>query len=312
MKKLFSLILVVVLALFLASCESSTDPKEEPINEFDVLVNYLEAGDANYEGWVNTMASWIFANVGDSTATYAGYYLLDFRSEADYNTMHIPGAVNTTLATMFDDADNSGGLPILCVCYSGQTASFAHMLLRMKGYEAYVLKFGMSSYHPTLDKWTGKCTNDYANDAKWVTTASPALPANEYPTLSTGMTTAEEILDARIDVAIAAWPTLTSASDAVTNNTTYNIINYWAETDYLGYGHIEGSYQVTPSTLTQAENLSVFDPANTNIIYCWTGQTAAATCAYLTVLGYDVKSIAYGANNMIWDELTAHKWPKPW
>ena len=51
---------------------------------------------------------------------------------------------------------------------------------------------------------------------------------------------------------------------------------------------------------------------NTNIFYCYTGQTAAAACAYLTVLGYDVKSIKFGANAMIWDEMTGHKWPKPY
>jgi rhodanese-related sulfurtransferase len=174
------------------------------------------------------------------------------------------------------------------------------------------MKFGMSWHDVSLDKWTANCSNQYANDADWVTTASPALPSFDYPELATGAETAEEILDERIEAAIAAWPTLIGAADVMDNIDGYNIINYWGNTDYMGYGNINGSYQVTPGTLTTQENLSVFDPIGTNIFYCWTGQTAASACAYLTVLGYDVKSIKFGVNSMIWDELTGHKWPKPY
>ncbi len=60
------------------------------------------------------------------------------------------------------------------------------------------------------------------------------------------------------------------------------------------------------------ENLSVFDDQGTNIFYCYTGQTAGAAIAYLTVLGYDVKSIKFGFNNIYWSELPGHKWPKPY
>ena len=45
-----------------------------------------------------------------------------------------------------------------------------------------------------------------------------------------------------------------------------------------------------------------------NVIYCWTGQTSALVMAYLRVLGYDAVSLKFGANSMIYDELTAHKW----
>ena len=50
----------------------------------------------------------------------------------------------------------------------------------------------------------------------------------------------------------------------------------------------------------------------TVVVYCWTGQTAAATIAYLTVLGYDVRSIKFGVNSMIFDALPGHKWPMPY
>jgi rhodanese-related sulfurtransferase len=314
MKKLLSLTMAVILALFMVACESSdsTDP-EDPINEAEVLLNFLEAGDANYEQWVNDLSGWI-VNLGDINTD--DYFVLDIRAVADYDTIHIPNAVNSTMANMFDvvATQNTSNKPILVVCYSGQSAAYSHTLLRLKGYEAYSLKWGMSIYNAYLDKWTGKCSNDYAADANWSTDASAALPSNGYPELSTGSETAEDILDARIDAAITAWSggLLLGASTVMPDPSAYHIMNYWAVADWNTYGHIADAYQLDPQTLTAAANLSALDPAATNVLYCWTGQTAAATIAYLQVLGYDAKSIAYGVNSMIYDELAGHKWPKPW
>ena len=132
--------------------------------------------------------------------------------------------------------------------------------------------------------------------------------------MNTGQKTAEAILDARIDDAIAAWGEglLISSATVVGDPGAYNIACYWGADDFNHYGAIDGSHQVTPKTLTKDVNLTVFDPAGDNILYCWTGQTAAASIAYLYILGYDVKSIKFASNNMIYDELTSHKWSKPW
>jgi len=285
-------------------CESDD---KETVNEFNELVEYLEGSDG---GYMNNMGAWILSEANINTDDYL---VLDLRSAADFNNTPNPinGAINTTLGDMWTHAETTTK-PILVTCYSGQTAGFGHMLLRLKGHEAYSMKFGMSMHDQSLDKWTGNCSNQYASDTDWVTTASPALPSFDYPELNTGEETGEAILDKRIEAAIAAWPTLINASEVIGNISAFNIINYWPESDYSGYGHINGAYQVTPGTLTTVENLSAFDPIGANIFYCYTGQTAASACAYLTVLGYDVKSIKFGTNAMIWDEMTGHKWSKPY
>ncbi|RQV96675.1 MAG: rhodanese-like domain-containing protein [Calditrichaeota bacterium] len=204
--------------------------------------------------------------------------------------------------------------PILVVCYSGQSAAYAHMLLRLAGYEAYSLKWGMSIYDASLDVWTSKCSNSYANDEDWVTTASVALPAFDPPVLNTGKTTGAEILQARLTAAAAMWSgTTISAADVMADPSAYNIMCYWGAGDYTTLGHIDGAYQLTPKTLKSTQNLYVFDPDADNILYCWTGQTAAATIAYLKVLGYEnVSSISFGVNSMIYAQLSTNKWPKPW
>ncbi len=306
MKKLLTLLTILAL-IFAVGCKK--DESTEEINEFETLVNYLEAQPGESGQWVNTLSGWILNYSG---LDLNNYFILDLRKAEDFNKMHLEGAVNSTLPGIFDAVANATK-PVLCVCYTGQTASYAHTLLRMKGIEAYVLKFGMSIVDQSLDKWTANCSNQYANDPNWVKTASPALPKFDPPTLNTGKETAEEILDARIDFALNDWGNrLITAATVMANPDNYNIMNYWPESEYNKYGHIKGAYQLTPKTLTTDQNLYVFDPAGNNILYCYTGQTAAATVAYLDVLGYDVKSIKFGTCAMIWEELESHKWPKPW
>ena len=294
------------LALFLLFSFISLIALDNP-DETRLLIEYLEGENG---GYVNKMGAWI---VNEADVNLAEYLVLDLRCASNFAETPNPiqGAINTTLDGMFDLVESASSSKILVTCYSGQTASFGHMLLRLKGYEAYVMKFGMSWHDQSLDKWTSNCSDKNAGDL--VKSTSSILPTFDYPKLNTGKETAEAILDERIETAIALWDTLLiGADDVIANKDNYNVLNYWSEADYLRYGHIDGAYQLTPGTLTVAENLSAFDPVRKNIIYCHTGQTSAAITAYLTVLGYDVKSIKFGFNNMHWSELPSHKWPKPY
>jgi len=311
MKKLLNLSLMALLLMgLLVGCDKDDDVDET--DYFLMLAEFLEGGD----NWVNDMSGWI-KNYAEITP--ADYFILDIRSADDFDDVndeyeldHLENAVNATMTTMWDAVDGQTG-KILVVCYSGQSAAYAHMLLRLKGYEAYSLKWGMSIVAAEHDKWTSNVSNDYAAHANWSTDAAPALPDYDFPEIDPGTAeTAEEILDARIDAAVAAWSVLVTAATVMDDPTAFNIVNYWSLTDYDFYGHIADAYQVDPATLTMAENLSVFSPDMPNLIYCWTGQTGAAVAAYLTVLGYDIFDLKFGVNAMIYDELEGHKWPMPW
>jgi len=227
---------------------------------------------------------------------------------SEYDLDHLENAVNATMATMLVEVDGVTG-PILMVCYTGQSASYAHMLLRLLGYEAYVLKWGMSGVAEEHDRWTANISNAYADDVNWVNDAAPELPTYDFPVLATGFDTGLDILATKVGDAIEAWPRMITAATVMTDPTIYNVVNYWGLTDYDHYGHIAGALQVTPYTLTVAENLSAFSPDVQNVIYCWTGQTGAAVAAYMTVVGYDIVDLKFGANAMIYDELESHTWP---
>ena len=73
-------------------------------------------------------------------------FILDNRSPEAFSSGHIEGAVNIWLRDALDD-DNLAKLPtdrkIVVCCWVGHTASQLMTLLKMLGYDAVGLKYGM-------------------------------------------------------------------------------------------------------------------------------------------------------------------------
>jgi rhodanese-related sulfurtransferase len=77
------------------------------------------------------------------------YYLLDVRPPADYAAGHISGAVNVPLGNVAKPdvlAKLPMDRPILVICHTGHTASIATAILDLLGYDAWTLRFGMTSW----------------------------------------------------------------------------------------------------------------------------------------------------------------------
>lgn len=78
-------------------------------------------------------------------------FILDIRAAADFESVgHIEGAVNVPYAALAVQ-ENLDMLPmdkkIVVVCYTGNTAGQATMLLNLLGYDAAVLSYGMMSWN---------------------------------------------------------------------------------------------------------------------------------------------------------------------
>lgn len=86
---------------------------------------------------------------GDVFANTSNYFIVNYWAEADYNWGHIPGAMqytpkaslklDTGLKTIATDK------PVVVYCYTGQTSAHVAAFLRVLGYDAKSLLFGMNS-----------------------------------------------------------------------------------------------------------------------------------------------------------------------
>lgn len=77
------------------------------------------------------------------------FYVLDIRAAADYAKGHVPGAVNVPFATLVKPENlvtYPTDRPILVICYTGHTASMSSSILNTLGYNAWVIKGGMSAW----------------------------------------------------------------------------------------------------------------------------------------------------------------------
>jgi len=88
-------------------------------------------------------------NDDDAADEIDDFFILDIRKPLDYCAGHIAGAVNI----LFEEVAKPENLarlpmdmPILVVCYTGHTASQINSILNLLGYNAWTLRFGMTSW----------------------------------------------------------------------------------------------------------------------------------------------------------------------
>jgi rhodanese-related sulfurtransferase len=93
-------------------------------------------------------AATLYNNLNDGN-TANDPFILDVRSATDYAAGHVVGAINIGWKVIADPA-NLAKLPtdrqIVVICYTGHTASYANMVLKMLGYNAITMKYGMTSW----------------------------------------------------------------------------------------------------------------------------------------------------------------------
>ncbi len=308
LKKYFSILSIFFALIFIVSC-SEDDTNNPSINEAEVLATYIEAnGD-----YLNTYCPAVITATDLFTLNQGGKaYIIDIRAAADFALGHINGAHNVAAADVLahiKTLDLTNYEKVAVVCYTGQTASWVTAQLRLLGYnKVFALKFGMCSWHSDFaSKWKTNISNSYAT--QFVKDAPPAKPAlGAMPTLTTGKKDGKEILEARIATVMAEGfsPATITAKTVFDNLSNYFIINYFTEAQFTTVGHIPGAYQYTPKAdFKMATFLKALPTNKTIVVYCHTGTTSANIAAILRVMGYDAKSLLYGANSMAYDVMAA-------
>ncbi len=306
MTKLWMLVILLA-ALFIVSCNDEDDP----VNEAQVLVEYLESPDSPLgKDYVNSDMPSIMPASEVKTLNETGQvYIIDIRSAADFATGHIQNAHNVALADIVSHVESinmSQYTKVAIVCYTGQTAGWATLILRLLGYEkVFSMKWGMCSWHQDFaSRWQNTVANGNAYASQFVTTPTDKGPVGELPVLNTGFTTGQEILEARVDALLAEGftPATVTNQTVFAGLTNYYIVNYWPADQYADPGHIPGAMQYTPkASIKLAADLKTLPTDKPVVVYCYTGQTSAFMAAYLRLLGYDAKSLLFGGNGMIYD-----------
>ncbi len=300
----YLLILLALAAVILAGCSEDTTMPDVGDGSSATLRAYLIANDLDLP---DILTDWLI-NASDVEANPSAYHIMDIRTQELYDEGHIPGAVNSTLAGIVTDAAASGGKPIVVACKTGQTAAQAVVALRLSGYsDAKSLKFGMSSWNGAFDLWTANVASIAVGHDNWSMDATAAPAPHDYPILVTTATDGAGILAERVAAMLAGGFKGVDADDVLEAPGDYFINTYLAEADVATYGHFDGAYRILPLSL-DANEFMYYDPDRTVVTYCWTGQTSSIVTAYLTVLGYDAKSLKFGLNALVYNNLTKSKW----
>jgi len=288
----YFLLIALIPALFLTSCKEDDDVAGVENPAFETLQTYLVDSNMDLNQIISTEENGKFA-----TKTIEGKYILDIRSEADFTTNHLDGAVNTTLGGILDAAA-SADKPILVVCYTGQTAARAVVALRLSGYpKAALLKWGMSG-QGAPGPWNSNIGDAAVGHANW-TNDAPVNPSTfPAPILYTTATEGSAILKERVQAMLENTAWSVKNPDVLATPGNYQINNYFSEGDWTGFGHFKGAHRLNPLTLNGSQVFNL-DPNQSIVTYCYTGQTSSIITAYLHVLGYDkAKSLLFGMNGL--------------
>ena len=91
LNRYFAVLVAVLLltGLFGCSDDETTGPEPEPINEFNVLIEYLEGTGGDF---INTTSPKIVSSSAIAP-DIASYQIIDVRQQVDFDSAHIAGAV---------------------------------------------------------------------------------------------------------------------------------------------------------------------------------------------------------------------------
>lgn len=301
-----NLIISLIVLFALAGCQNKKGTENNAIqtkDQFAKVISYLEStGD-----FINSDAAPAMIDAKTTYATLENNILvIDMRSEAEYNAGHIEGAINVGFSNLIHFFENSINPPafsnIVITCQTGQSAGFATSLLRMLGYKnVYSLKWGMSSWTKSLadTKWSKNIGSKYQEKLTTETTPKPEFSA--YPQILTTDTLGYAIVRKRaIEILNNGFFHYAIKNDALFEKPeSFFTINYWPENQY-NKGHVPEAIQFTPKkSLSRITFLQSLPTDRTIVTYCYTGQHSAYVTAYLAMLGYNAKSLLYGANGIM-------------
>lgn len=320
--KYSSKILFISFLLFINGCLKD---KEIPLVSFDLdksakMLRYLE-GQGDY---INSDQAPSLISVDEVYNNLDQMIVLDIRSADIYSAGHIQNSINVQSERLYEATDSlfksAPTKKIVIVSKNGQASAYFVCLLRLMGfYNTYSLKYGMAYWNKDFsDEWLTALGNDselnlYDNQL------FAKSPMSELPKLNipSSINDDKEITNFRIkEVIRAGFKTDINYSYefnySVKNSNVkicYGPFSLYYMPQYLGgLGHAQGTIWFMNKPVYDFRSVNSLQtlPANTPIIiYTGDGQLGAAVTAYLTVFGYNVKTLLFGANQLFYSRMAS-------
>ncbi len=337
MKRLAQILLLLSLTL-ISGCIDDINVSNEPgYNSAGDLLTYLETkGD-----FINSNKNPAFIDADSLYANLNNSLLLDIRTPFEFSEGHIENSINLPLESLIETIEreeNTVYSMIVILSASGQKASYAAGLLRLYGFSnVYSLEYGLGIWNERFaDVWLNARAN--AKNVSFLTRKSYAKPLlkNDLPFISfeDESLPVEDLLRQRIRSLLTEAEYMNSRAPTDEYEVLYSFLN----TQYVGayficYGgldlynykytlknveppvtfgsHLRGAVYYNPLNDFKASTYLLTLPVNETIyIYSYNGQRSAYLTAYLRLLGYDAKSILFGAVSMFYYKLALDRYEK--
>lgn len=237
------------------------------------------------------------------------YVILDVRPAATFAAGHLPGAHNLGLdeiAAWGEAHDPGAGLRVLVVCQAGQQSAWAVALLRLAGFDARSLRWGMPGWS-TLpgNLWAAGCSDQAA--ALRETGAAPEAALQASPPLAGDPSAPEALVRERLAAVWAGGFKLQVFESVASRLSDYTPVALADEDEYAA-GHLPGAVRLAPGALDDTSGLRFLPPDRPLLLTSCSGEASAYVAALLNVLGYDATTLKFGANALWHSELATCAW----
>jgi rhodanese-related sulfurtransferase len=301
-RKLFFLILPIVVAFpLLLSCGGEKNKGVKDIDGFAILIEYLES-QADYINQAETpffaTAIEVFANMSNN------YLVIDIRTAEEYENAHIENSLNVLpkdIVKFFEEKIHPPAFEkIVLVCNAGDASAFIAMGMRYLGYmNVFPLRFGLSSWDMEIAKEHRLKYISDSHRGKLETQVFDKNPPGDFPVIKTKHQYGYDILRERIiELLNQDINNYSIGFDEIDGNyTDYYVVSYWPKERY-DKGHLYGSPRYQPrKSLKFNEQLNTLPLDKPIVLQCYSGNNSNFVAMYLSILGYDARSLLYGAGN---------------
>ncbi len=320
-----NIILVIIFSFFLTGCLKD---KVNPFSSFVTsdtidMLTYLESnGDI-----INSRSTLsAFVNAQDLYSNLSNYVILDIRDPQLFSDGHISGAINIQSSDLLTKVKSSGSSNVILVSQNGQSASYYGGLLRLDGLSnVYILEFGMAGWNSHFasqwEYYNGLITtgNKYFNNVFYERGPYTSLPEVKLNTSGDIKDKIEQriqdLLSQKFDDIVTLQSTfeLSVLPENVFSAGIFSITDSTFGDQYIAcydtfFTYAVALHDVRPpmhaphsvlytyyNDLGSAYYLQTIPSNKKVVMYSKSGHQSAFATAYLRLLGYNARSMLFGA-----------------